>query len=1207
MKLRYNWALQSAHGIVLLSAAFALALTALVVNDLRREYVHEIQSSNAKTAALAKLLEEHARQSFRRVDLSLQAIRRDAEGQTSSGAIQQPRLRQSLRSRLLEDGLVDSFSILAADGRALATTLTDEAASKPGPVLPDYIAAHQSPTKQPLFVGAVVKAPGAGRWLIPVSIRIEGPDNAFQGVVLAMLYADYFQRYYDSVDTGTNGFVTLFTRDAWIAVRSPPIEKLLTQNWAASPMFKEHLPLDSFKTVRQVVVADGIERLYSYRALPDYPVVVSAGVSLTDALAPWRKRMWFESIALCIVLVGLKLATVQLVRQLRRNARTENELKLTALSVSKASLPIFWIAPDARILRVNQAACDLHGYTEAQLLRMAITDLDPDFPPERWPLHWAELRQKKRMCFETTQRNCSGTITPVEVDLNFVEFEGQEYNFAYIRDISSRKANEEQLVDAVNTARAASLSKSQFLANMSHEIRTPMNAILGMQNLLQATELTSRQRDYASKTEGAAKSLLGLLNDILDFSKVEAGKMTLESEPFHIDKLMRNLSVVLSANVGNKNIEVLFDVDPELPSVLCGDAIRLQQVLINLGGNAVKFTSEGQVVLSLRKLSQTEHTIAIRFAVQDTGIGIAPEHQTHIFTGFSQAEGSTTRRFGGTGLGLAISKRFVELMGGDIQITSEEGVGSTFAFTLELPTVDLSTEPQAASLPQRVLVVDDHAIASALTLRMVRSCGWSADLAKSGKEAIELLSAQCAAATAEFPYSVIYMDWQMPEMDGWETTRNIRELAKHHQLPQPTVIMLSAHGRDMLSHRTEAEQEQINGFLVKPATAAMLYDAWIDAQSGNAGIRKLAKGRSSTRQLSGMRILVVEDNLINQQVADELLSLEGAIVSLAANGQLGVDAVAAAAPQFDVVLMDVQMPVLDGYGATRSIREELKLKDLPIIAMTANAMASDREACLAAGMNEHIGKPFDMAKLVSLLIRTTGFHVDTALPDTPDAASRQASGSTSPTPNQPVPEVAGLDIQTALNRMSGMRSLYLRTAKDFVKILETAAPELQQCLVTGDKPQAMMRLHTLKGNAGTLGAMEMAAQAAALEKLCKTSAGMAECETALAQFAVLVRDTQGKMQEAIALFGAEDAPNRAARAETPFTGVVSDAARQSLQKIAALAKAADLEVLLEFAQARELLAEFPEAAMEALDEALQGLDLETAATICDRMLLSFNG
>jgi len=654
------------------------------------------------------------------------------------------------------------------------------------------------------------------------------------------------------------------------------------------------------------------------------------------------------------------------------------------------------------------------------------------------------------------------------------------------RDITDQNAQASALLAAKNLAEELAKSKGQFLANMSHEIRTPMNAILGLLNLLQSTELTSRQRDYASKTEGAAQSLLGLLNDILDFSKVEAGKMTLESEPFRMDKLMRNLSVVLSANVGTKDIEVLFDIDPALPHWVRGDAMRLQQILINLGGNAIKFTSTGQVVLAVRQLAESDNAVTIEFAVQDTGIGIAPEHQEHIFNGFSQAEGSTTRRFGGTGLGLAISRRFVQLMGGDIQITSEQGVGSTFAFTLEMSKVDAVDDAQneiqrPVALPKRVLVVDDKPIAGDLSLRMVRSWGWEADLAKSGKEAIDMVSAHFAPQSGEFPYPVIYMDWQMPDMDGWEATRQIRALARHQKLPQPTVIMITAHGREMLTQRTEEEQSLINGFLVKPATASMLYDAWVDAQAGNSGIRKITAGRSNTRQLQGMRILVVEDNLINQQVADELLSAQGATVALAANGQLGVEAVEAAAPQFDVVLMDVQMPVLDGYGATRAIREELKLKDLPIIAMTANAMASDRDACLAAGMNEHIGKPFDMAKLVSMLIRMTGIQANPAQIDAGHEIPAQAT---------PVPEVAGLDIHTALNRMSGMRSLYLRTANDFVKILDTAIPELQLCLKDRDKRQAMLKLHTLKGNAGTLGAVDLAAKAATLWELLSSNPGL---------------------------------------------------------------------------------------------------------------------
>jgi PAS domain S-box-containing protein len=765
------------------------------------------------------------------------------------------------------------------------------------------------------------------------------------------------------------------------------------------------------------------------------------------------------------------------------------------------------------------------------------------------------------------------------------------------QDITERKRYEQALQAARQEAEKAAQSKGQFLANMSHEIRTPMNAILGLLDLLQSTELTDRQRDYASKTDGAARSLLGLLNDILDFSKVEAGKMTLENAPFRIDKLLRDLSTILSSNVGSKDIEVLFDIDATLPTVVRGDAMRLLQVLINIGGNAVKFTSRGQVVLAMRKLSQQEKSVTIQFSVQDTGIGIAPEHQDHIFSGFSQAEGSTTRRFGGTGLGLAISKRFVELMGGNIEITSAPGVGSAFAFALEMPTVesdvDATNEPVRPLIPpQQVLVVDDNPIASELTLRMVRSWGWLADLAQSGKQALEMIAARQSTADAAFPYPVIYMDWKMPDMDGWEVTRRIRELAKVANLPQPLVVMITAHGRETLVLRTEAEQDMINGFLVKPVTTSMLYDALVDARSGNVSIRKAAKGRSSARQLIGMRILVVEDNLINQQVAEELLTAQGAIVSLAANGQLGVDAVAAAAPQFDVVLMDLQMPVLDGYGATRIIRNELGLTDLPIVAMTANAMASDRDACIAAGMNEHIGKPFDMAKLVSLLIRMTGLQPTSAFIEDLIVAPTKA-------PN--IPEIEGLELQLALSRMSDMRYLYVRTARDFVRIMDTIIPELQRCLAAGDKQLAVMRLHTLKGNAATLGATELAEKAAKLEKLCATDTGMQECEEGLGRFEILVCSTQINLNKAIALLQPSPLGGNP-MAETSTNQPVSEKAIDALRRIAELAKASEMEALQEFAQARELLVELPVEFMDALDSALQDLDLELAGTLCEEML-----
>jgi two-component system, sensor histidine kinase and response regulator len=547
------------------------------------------------------------------------------------------------------------------------------------------------------------------------------------------------------------------------------------------------------------------------------------------------------------------------------------------------------------------------------------------------------------------------------------------------REIEERKVLQASLAQARDEALESSRLKSQFMANMSHEIRTPMNAILGMLNLLQSTELTDRQRDYASKTEGAAQSLLGLLNDILDFSKAEAGKLTLESEPFQIDQLMRDLAVILSPNVGAKDLELIFDVDPALPAVVLGDAMRLKQVLINLGGNAIKFSHAGLVLLTLRVVGKTPTSVRVAFSLQDTGIGIAPENLTKIFGGFSQAEASTTRVYGGTGLGLAISQHFVKLMGGEIQVTSVLGAGSTFSFTLDF-SLNESNEvqkilPAAPTLEKHhVLVVDDNPTAGSVTQRMLESFGWSVDVAQSGETAMQMLASKPAQTAREFPYSLILVDWQMPTMDGWELTRKIRQFAQTGALVQPSIIMVTAHERENLARRTPQEQGMLDGFLMKPVTASLLLNAVVNATKGKDSARQSKPAPSFKDQLAGMRILVVEDNPINQLVAKGLLDARGAIVTLAANGRLGVDAVAAADPQFDVVLMDIQMPVLDGYGATKAIREELGLQQLPIVAMTANVMASDRIACLEAGMTEHVGKPFDIGRLASLLLKLTGYQ-----------------------------------------------------------------------------------------------------------------------------------------------------------------------------------------------------------------------------------------
>lgn len=546
------------------------------------------------------------------------------------------------------------------------------------------------------------------------------------------------------------------------------------------------------------------------------------------------------------------------------------------------------------------------------------------------------------------------------------------------RDVTERIQYETSLREARDKAETAMRGKAQFLANMSHEIRTPMNAILGMLKLLQGADLNARQHDYANKAHGAAQSLLGLINDVLDFSKIDAGKMTLELQPFEMDLMLQDLSVILSSNLGKKPVDVLYDIDPAIPRSLIGDALRLQQVLINLSGNAIKFTERGEVVLQIRVTERSPQQTTLRFAVKDSGIGMTDEQQKHIFEDFSQAESSTTRRFGGTGLGLSISKRLVALMGGVLKCDSVPGQGSTFYFSLALQNTE-SIQPAPLSPDEYknevldVLVVDDNPVARELLATMAQSKGWQVDTAKSGQQALDLVAAR--VAQAQKPYQVIFMDWEMPGMDGWETIAHLRQVAGSG--PVPAMIMVTQHDRNALAQRSDAEQASLHAYLIKPITSSVMTQVVADFRMGRSNLRVQSRAAAENLgRLDGMRLLVVEDNLINQQVARELLQRQGAVVTLADDGALGVQAVAKAektAP-FDAVLMDIQMPVMDGFAATRAIRHDLGLSQLPIIAMTANAMASDREECLAAGMNEHVGKPFDLPHLVSLLLEIKRFR-----------------------------------------------------------------------------------------------------------------------------------------------------------------------------------------------------------------------------------------
>ena len=764
-----------------------------------------------------------------------------------------------------------------------------------------------------------------------------------------------------------------------------------------------------------------------------------------------------------------------------------------------------------------------------------------------------------------------------------------------------------ELTQTTEAAQKASVAKSQFLANMSHEIRTPMNAILGMLALLRKTELSARQADYAVKTEGAARSLLGLLNDILDFSKVEAGKMTLDAHPFRIDQLLRDLSVIVSANVGAKPVEVLFDIDARLPRQVVGDAMRLQQVLTNLTGNAIKFTARGEVVLSIRVLEEGETGVTMEIAVRDTGIGIAPENHARIFSGFTQAEASTTRRFGGTGLGVAISQRMVALMGGELRLDSALGQGSRFHFTITLPVVGEALRGRAAAVetvapvpapkaPLRALVVDDNPTAREVLQRMGDSLGWTLSLADSGEAALALLQAQAAQGTL---FDAVFVDWQMPGLDGWATSQRIRALGLGGKTP--VIVMVTAHGREMLAQRSPADQALLDGFLVKPVTPSMLFDAIADAGLGQ-GLAAPARTASapSAQRLAGLRLLVAEDNLNNQQVARELLEDEGASVQIANNGKEAVEAVAAADPPFDVVLMDLQMPVMDGFTATRMIREDLALLTLPVVAMTANAMASDREACLAAGMNEHVGKPFDLDRLVQVLLRQAGRGTAAAVVAVASPAQAGAAQAL-PVAVRAAATQAGVQIDAAVARLGGKTEVYRRMLQRFVDDLARTPGELQSLAQVADRAAAARALHTVKGVAATLGADALAAAAARGESALLADGGPATAQQALAAARAAIEAAGPGLQALLVALRPADLP----QAASTNADIDRPALRQGLRHLAELLRHSDMGAMEAHSGLQLQFAGALGQRLHALDAAVAGLEFDPALRHCEQLLEEF--
>ena len=676
-----------------------------------------------------------------------------------------------------------------------------------------------------------------------------------------------------------------------------------------------------------------------------------------------------------------------LIRRKRAEQRlVESEHFLRTVADAMPGMVGYWDR-DLRCTFANNKYLEWFGKTPEQMLGIRMQDLMGEALFEKNEPFVRKALAGEAQRFQRTLVKADGT-TGYSWAHYIPDHAGDEVRgfFVLVSDVTELKEAQLQLEslnvdlkERTRQAESANRAKSDFLANMSHEIRTPMNAIMGLSHLALRTELSPKQRDYLTRIQGASRNLLGLINDILDLSRIEADRLELEHAPFKLADVLDHVLSLVAVKAREKGLAAELRLDPDIPGTLLGDSLRLGQVLLNLASNAVKFTEHGQVILEVALLERTPHRVQLRFEIRDTGIGIPEEVLSRLFQSFSQADSSTTRRYGGSGLGLAISKRLVELMGGQITVRSTVGSGSSFAFTLPLELQEAPPAPAARTVSTldprglRALVVDNDGPSRELLAETLTSLGLTAETASSGVEGIEQL---VQAERRRMPFDLVFLDWRMPEMDGLETAQCIRQDPRLSR--KPSLVLVTAYGREEVDRR--AYDMDLDGILLKPVGASLLWDTLAEILARRGGAAPAGTGGAEVERAQRRgRILLAEDNETNRLVACEMLEMAGYQVECALDGREAVERALAPDRAFDLVLMDLQMPEMDGFEATARIRE--LRKDLPIIAMTAHALESERQRCLDAGMNDHIAKPFEPEDLLTRIDAWIAFGRNTARPD----------------------------------------------------------------------------------------------------------------------------------------------------------------------------------------------------------------------------------